>query len=525
MSSSRNHYKVAVGSLMAECNPRSPTATKEEFYANGFFAGESLMDDIRQSHPRAPQELKAFTDQFRKLEPTCQLIPLISAYGGATGPIEQSFLDEMIAEICDCIRSALPVDAVYLALHGSAKGAEDEDPEATLLNQVRHIVGPKVPIVVTLDLHANVSSEMAQLANVLIAYRTNPHVDMAECGTEAAELVARMLKGMQTRSAFVKLPLIAPSPTQLTDKYPIRDVLDYAQSLWKPPVLHISLTTGYTHGDSPKSGMAVTVTTEDDEETAKRVATAVASKLWQERDGFVLNLITIDDAVSLARKANLSRNEPAVIFADTSDNPGGGARGNTIWLLSAFHEAGIQDCVMGGLNDPMLAAEAHRLGEGATFRAKFNRNEEDPLSGKFDAEAVIERLHNGRCVGRKGVMEGQSLDLGASCLLRIGGIRVLVISIRQQCYDPVFFEMVGVDLAQVRSVAVKSRGHFRAGFSEFFGPEQVYDVDSPGLTARQLDAFPFHKIPRPMYPLDPQATWSGVVSLEHAAEELTVSKP
>lgn len=493
---------------MAECNPRSPLATRKEFCANGFFASESLMDDIRQRHPRSPMELKAFAEELLRFEPKCELIPLISASGGATGPIAQPLLDEMITEIWDGIRSALPIHAVYLALHGSAKGTHDEDPEGTLLQGVRYVVGPSVPIVATLDLHANVSSAMAEQADVLIAYRTNPHVDIAECGKEAAETILHMMKGMKTRSAFVKLPLIAPSPTQLTDERPMCDVLRYARSLWKPPVINISVTTGYTHGDSPKSGMAVTVTTEGNEPAARSVAISVAKKLWEARDCFKLHLITIEQAISLAREACANPETPPIIFADTSDNPGGGGRGNTIWLLSAFYEGGIRDCVIGGLYDPALAAEAQRVGVGRKFQAWFNRFEDDPLSGQFQAQAVVEQLHNGQCVGRKGVVAGQSLNLGPCCLLRIGGIRVLVISIRQQCYDPIFFEMVGVDLSQVRSVVVKSRGHFRAGFAEFFGPDQIYDVDAPGLTARRLEAFSFQRIPRPMYPLDPHATWS-----------------
>lgn len=502
------HPKIAVGGLIAECNPRAPVGTKPEFLANGYLVGEALAADLVQPNSHAPKELAGFMDECRRLELNGNFVPLISGYGGATGPIEQVFLDEMIAEMCERIHAALPVDAVFLVLHGSAKGTEDEDPEGTLLGQLRRIVGPDVPIVATLDLHANVSAAMVEQADSLIAYRTNPHVDMVERGQEAAQLLVRMLKGARVRSAFVKLPLIAPSPTQLTDARPLCDVMAYAQSLWNPPVLNISITTGYTHGDSPKSGMAVTVTAEDDEAAARRVAVAVARRLWDERDSFVLDLITVEHAVELALEVSHDRLKPAIIFADTSDNPGSGGRGNTIWLLWAFHDAKVEDCIMGGFNDPELAAEAHRLGEGASFSAVFNRSEDDPLSGTFEAEAIVERLHSGRCVSRRGMMAGQALDLGPTCLLRIGGIQVLVISIRQQCHDPVFFEIVGADLSRMRSVVVKSRGHFRAGFAEFFGPDQVYDVDAPGLAMRRLDAFPFHNIPRPMYPLNPEATWS-----------------
>lgn len=506
--SSGETRKIAFGSLMVESNPRCPLATRQEFEANGYFVGEVLATDLAQPHPRAPAELSGFVDEFTRLEPEYDLVPLISGNGEAAGAIDQPFLDEMVMEICDRISAALPIHGVYLALHGAAIGTEDQDPEATLLQHVRQVVGPDVPIVVTLDLHANVSPAMADLTDALIVYRTNPHIDMAARGKEAAQLVSRITRGMAVKSAFVKLPLIAPTQTHLTDAPPVRDVMAYGQSLSRPPILNVSIATGFSMADSPRAGMAVAVTADNNETEARRVADAVARKLWDERDSFVLDLITIERAVDIALEVSRDKEKPAAIFADPSDNPGAGAHGNTIWILAAFHKARIENCVVGGLVDPALAAEAHRLGDGAKFRAVFNRGDMDPLSGQFEAEAVVECLHAGDCVGRRGIMAGRSLKLGPSCLLRLDGIQVLVISARLQCYDPIFFEMVGVDLATVRCVVVKSRGHFRAGFDEFVGPEQVYDVDAPGLAPQRLDAFPFNKIPRPMYPLDPETTWS-----------------
>lgn len=509
MTKSDRQRRIAIGALKGECNPRSPIGTQVEFDTQGFFLGDELLDDLAQQCPVSTKELKGFVERLGQLAPDCQIVPLLCAVAGATGPIEQGLLYKLIDEFCERIRTALPIDAVYLALHGSCKGEKDEDPEATLLKRIRNVVGSEVPIVATLDLHANVSAEMVEHADSLIAYRTNPHIDKAERAAEAASLVDRMLRGTATRVGFVKLPLIAPSPTHLTNENPIQDVLAYGQSLCNPPILNVSVTTGFTHGDSPKSGMAVTVTAENDEVAARRVAAAVGKKLWEHRDDFVLRLTTIEQATELALESGTDHNKPAIIFADTSDNPGGGGRGNTIWILSAFHKAKVDGCVIGGLNDPDLAAEAHRLGEGASLRAVFNRNETHPLSGRFEADAVIERIHDGKCISRRGVMAGRSMDLGPACLLRIDGIRVLVISKRIQCYDPTFFEIVGVDIATVRSIVVKSRGHFRAGFDEFFGDNQIRDVDVPGITARRLDAFPFKKIPRPMYPLDPEAVWSA----------------
>ena len=125
------------------------------------------------------------------------------------------------------------------------------------------------------------------------------------------------------------------------------------------------------------------------------------------------------------------------------------------------------------------------------------------------ATAAVEKLSAGACVGRRGIWAGRSISLGPSALLDIGGIKVVVASLRKQCADPVFFEMFGLDIAVARTVVVKSRGHFRAGFDEYFAPEQVYEVDAPGLTSPVLSRFTFKDLPRPVFPLDEDATWAG----------------
>ena len=161
----------------------------------------------------------------------------------------------------------------------------------------------------------------------------------------------------------------------------------------------------------------------------------------------------------------------------------------------------------GVFHDPALAAEAHELGEGATFTARFNRDYETEFVKPFEAEAKVLKLHDGTIVGRRGNRRGRVMPHGPSALLQIGGIKVAVASHRIQCYDPMQFEMYGEDIARARTVAVKSRGHFRAGFDEFFEGERILEVDTPGLTSPVLTRFAFKNLPRPVYPLDEDATW------------------
>ncbi|MCC7283913.1 MAG: MlrC C-terminal domain-containing protein, partial [Acetobacteraceae bacterium] len=184
-----------------------------------------------------------------------------------------------------------------------------------------------------------------------------------------------------------------------------------------------------------------------------------------------------------------------------------GGRGNTMYILRAFVEADVKGAVVGIIFDPALAAEAHALGEGGNFRARFNRSETQEFSEKFEADAVVERLSDGQIVGRRGISAGRAINLGPTALLAIGGVRVVVVSERRQLADPNMVEHLGIDLAKARSLMVKSRGHFRAGFDEFFAGERIIEVDVPGLTTVVLSRVPWKHVPRPIWPLDPDVAW------------------
>jgi microcystin degradation protein MlrC len=194
-------------------------------------------------------------------------------------------------------------------------------------------------------------------------------------------------------------------------------------------------------------------------------------------------------------------------FADVADNPGGGGRGNTMWILEAFQQAGVEGAVFGVIHDPALALEAHEKGIGARFEARFNRSaEQDPFARPFAAEAEVIALSDGRIIGRRGIFAGTAMQLGRGARLRLGGIEVVVIEGRTQCADPAFLEHFGIDIAKARCVVVKSRGHFRSGFDEFFDHARIVEVDAPGLTSPILTRFDWTKLPRPVLPLDAETT-------------------
>jgi microcystin degradation protein MlrC len=386
------------------------------------------------------------------------------------------------------------------------------DPDGEIVARVRQAVGPKARVVMTLDLHANISERMVAPCDLVVGYRTNPHVDMLERGEEAAFSLRRMLSGLaDPKTALVRLPLTPASVNLLTHAGPYGELIDYGErrkAEHSGDILNVSIFGGFVFSDTPKNGVATVVTARSDAGLARALANEISERAWAMRSRFRKDLMPVAEAVALA---NTSGRAP-VIYSDSGDNPGGGGSGRTTELLMALHAAGAENVLYGSFFDPVLAAEAHKLGVGARFVARFNRDrgnapwEEWDLP--FEAEAEVVGLTDGQFVGKLGLMQGRRVSLGPSAALRIGGLSVVVISARNQTADPMFFEIFGIDIGKAATVVVKSRGHFRAGFRPWFPPEQVKEVDTAGLTSPVLERLPFEGLPRPCYPLDEEAAWA-----------------
>jgi len=499
--------RIAILGLHLEANSFAPATLREDFEQQCWEEGEAITRLARvPSH--LPSEVPGFYAAMDAKGPWTPL-PLIMIAAPPGGPIVQDVFLDFLDRARRRLAAAMPVDAVYIASHGASSATGDEDSDGTLVAMVRQLVGPRVPVVVTHDLHCNVSERLVEASDALIAYRTNPHVDMRERAAEAAELIMRLRGGLRTAKTFIRMPLMPPNVMQLTASGPYADLIALGQELCRPPILNVSVTGGFTYSDLPKCGLCITVTADADAAAARDVARRIARAAWSGRERFIPKLTGLDDAVRLAGAASRGERAP-IILADCADNPGGGGRGNTTWILRALHEAQVgAGVVLGVFVDPALAAECHALGVGAAFRAVFARDESE-FSRRFEADAVVEGLSDGQGIGRRGIAEGRVFNLGPSAVLRLAGsgVRVVVGSLRRQLAEPRMLEMHGIDIAAQRVVVVKSRGHFRAGFDEFFTPERIFEVDVPGYNSPNLASFAWKRLPRPAFPIDPEAGWT-----------------
>src|SRR5215204_536434 len=501
--------RIAILGFSIECNKFAPPATKAHFLASTYLEGEDIIAEARRPTPKMHPEIPGFIAAMDAAGPW-QPVGIALAMSEPNGPVEHGFFEELLGTIARGLAAALPVDGVYICAHGAAITTEEDDPEGALFERVRQVVGPDMPVVATFDLHANVSDRMVDLIDAFIGYRTNPHLDMRERGAEAADVMGELLAGTKTERVRLRLPIVPPTVTLLTAAGPYAEMIQVGQRRQReigPAIMNVSVMGGFAYADTAKNGISVIVTARGDRPAAASLAREIAQYGWDNRARFYPKLTSLEAAVDQALAAGRDPSLPALCFADVADNPGGGGRGNTMYLLRAFAGAGVKGALFGVIYDPPLAAEAHRHGLHYNFEARFNRDETTEFSEKWSAPARVAALTDGNCVGRRGIYAGTRLAPGPCAALAIGGITVVVVSHRVQCADPVFFEMMGLDIGRARSVAVKSRGHFRGGFDEFFGPERIIEVDLPGLTSPVLSRFGWTRLPRPVIPLDDGVTW------------------
>jgi len=412
------------------------------------------------------------------------LLPLIWCSATPSAHVTREAYERIVEMLLDDLGAAVAggLDAVYLDLHGAMVTEHLEDGEGELLTRVRAIVGDGVPVVASLDLHANVTAEMVRGADALIAYRTYPHIDMAETGARAAAHLDAIFAGLPRQAkAFRKLDYLIPLTAQCTLIEPASHIytdvakLDGAL-LGNGRVSSVSFTAGFPPADikdcSP-SVIAYADTQAAAEEAAARIVREVAAnegrfreKLWQVRE-----------AVAYAI-ANAGAGQGPIVLADTQDNPGAGGNGDTVGILRELLAQGAQRAGLGVLYDPQSAQEAAAAGEGARLRLKLGAKtggaDEEPVDHEFE----VVRVTDGEFLATGPFYGGSRMSLGTTVRLRAGGVEVVVASRKAQCADQAMLRHTGMEPARLAILAVKSSVHFRADF----GPlaREVLVVESPG---------------------------------------------
>lgn len=426
-----------------------------------------------------------------------EIIPLAWGMAMPSAPVTRAAFETIAGWIVEGAAAAMPLDGLYLDLHGAMMAEHAPDGEGELLRRLRARLGPDLPIAVSLDLHANVTRAMVDLADVLTAYRTYPHIDMKETGARAmALLLARIAHARPWARAFAPIDFFIPIPAQCTMMPPMQQIYAVLPELQAATgATDLSLSLGFPYCDFEGCGPAVTAYAET-QDAADEAAGRLLAMVLDQRQKLMVRLWSPDEAVAHAR-AHARLGGPPIVLADTQDNPGGGGHGDTTGLLAALVQGGARGAVLGVLNDAASAAAAHAAGEGATISLALGGvSDGAPYRGRF----TVLKLGDGRFTCTGPMTRGNAADLGPTALIETEGVHVVVASRKMQAYDQAMFRHVGIDPVSVPIIALKSSVHFRADFQPI--AKEILVVLAPGPVAADPATLPFTRL-RPGLALRP----------------------
>lgn len=494
--------RIAIGGFQHESHSFAPRPTGwAEFVKPGGFPmmqrAATLLEALRPTSQPAAGALRAV--EAAGATP----VPLLWCTANPAGPVTPEAFERvsalMLAALSDALEAG-PLDGVFLELHGAMVAVDFPDAEGELLRRVRAVVGPDLPIAVSLDPHCNLTAAMVALADVLVPYRTYPHVDMAFSGQRAtALLLRRIARGRPFARAFRQVDFLPAITAQCTMVPPMADAMAQRAALAEAAgVAELAFCFGFPYADFSDCGPAVAAYAETEAQAAA-AADALAGWLLAHEPAFAGSVIGAAEGVAEAMRIARTATHP-VVLADTQDNPGGGGHGDTTGLLAELVRQGADGAVLCLINDAESAAACHAAGQGASVSLD--------LGGKSDGvplavTGVVERLTEG-CFTCTGPMtRGNPADLGPTALLRVApGVRVIVVSRKMQAYDQAMLRHVGLEPAAQKIIALKSSVHFRADFQPI--AEQVIVVAAPGPVVADPATLPFTRL-RPGLRLRPGA--------------------
>jgi microcystin degradation protein MlrC len=430
------------------------------------------------------------------------LIHPVSANPNPSGIVTDDAFERITAMILDAVDAKGPIDGALLHLHGAMVSDSHEDAEGEFLARLRRRLGPEVPVVVTLDLHANVTQRMADNTSALIAYRTYPHIDQHERAWQGAELLERAMQGeISPKTVIARRPMIYGLDHGRTQRGPIAELIARGEAIEKSgDALVVSICAGFSRANIHDVGPSVTVTVDGGTAQAQAIAEELMDYAWQTRDFTTVKLLSVAEAVRLAGRGQPG--DKPLVVADYTDNPGGGGYGDATAFLKGLVESEVDSTAFHAIWDPEAVQEGMRAGVGANTTLTLGGKTDASLGGgplSLTGEVVC--LTNGRFIAYGPMGGGVERNYGPSMVFRVGGIDIVVITNNGQAVDLGQFTSLGIDPTRYRTVAVKSMQHFRAAFEPI--AREVVLVDTGALCSEIYTPELFTKVRRPVWPLDP----------------------
>jgi microcystin degradation protein MlrC len=498
-------YRVAIGSLLTECNQLTgKTTALADFERTELRRGKAVLEVTAGVVGGMLQTLRA-----RGID----IQPLVVASAVPGGVLTSACYHQLKGELLASLQEALPCDALLLALHGGAAVQNQEDLEGDLLESVRQVVGPVRPVVATLDLHAHVTEKMVRDANALVAWETYPHRDTFSTGCRGASLLLDTLDGkVKPTMVMAKVPVLVGAINGSTEgDGPFAEVMRFAKTHeGTDGVLSTSVFLVQPYLDAADMGGGGLVITNNDLEGATTLALEIAWKYWERRFHLDPKLYTPAEAIALGMKVVGG----PILLVETADCCGGGAAGDSVASLKALLNAQVPETSVVPVVDPEAAAHCHEKGVGQSITVALG-HKLDPQWGKpISVSGRIEKLGDGRFRYAGGIWDAQGGNMGPCAVLQAGSVQVLISTHPTYDWADEQFRSMGIDALKAKFIVVKNPMNFRLGYAGVY--KDFYVLDTPGPTPATLHRVKYKKLQRPYYPADSNIPNLRPVLLRHA---------
>jgi microcystin degradation protein MlrC len=498
--------KIMIARMNHETNTFSPIATPLAAFAPQWDAA------AYNSQKGARTAMGGFLDVAAALGAT--VVTPLAAMANPSATVAATAYDAMCGAILAAVTNGC--DAIMLDLHGAMVAENAADGEGELLEKIRQIA-PHVPLCVALDLHGNVTQKMIDHADIIVSFKTYPHIDMYETGAHAGRLLTDMLQGKcRPLLGWCQLPLLSATLTSNTSLCAMQRAIQAAQDAeTEVGVLAVSILAGFPLSDFRDAGMSVVVVTDNDVTLAERVADRIALSIWNERTDFVYDSIPLRQSLAHARELAAAAGSGPVLLLDHSDNVMSGGTCNTMDVLEAALAEGMTNIGVGPISDPQAVAELIAVGVGGRATIALGNNvpllqqglEKTPvrLSG------TVLAISDGHFHVTGPIYTGSSMQMGKSVLFDIGAAQIVVTEERVEPYDLGVFTSLSLDPARKTYLILKSRMYCRPVFVPISKGLEECDSDTGGPTSSNFNLFPIRNVRRPIYPLDQDTRWQARV--------------
>jgi microcystin degradation protein MlrC len=492
---SARRLRVAIGSLFQETNTFVPfVTTLETFQSQYVWRGEELLEGFKSGRVEVP----GFISVLR--EAGVEIVPTLSAYAASGGPLTRAAFDTLLGELVERIAQAGPLDGVLLALHGAMTVEDEPDAEGEIIERVRAVLPPGLPLGISLDLHGHITPRMLQPDTFLIGYREYPHIDMFETGQRVARLMLDRLAGrVHPVMALAKVPMIVSPVAARTGDAPLNEVIAAARQMEADGrILHASLFAVQPWLDVPDIGFAALVCADGDVAAAQAAANELADMAWQARTRFEPDLTPLEDAIRIGLAS-----DGTTVVADGGDAPSSGAAADNATVLKTLLQMGAERAgrlTYLTLCDAEAAAAAARAGVGSTVTLAVGHKMTPGEGAPLTVTGQVRTLTDGRYIMYDAGANGMEARIGPTAVLAIGDIRLALRSLPSLEWDTGLYLSVGLDPRRAALVFVKSPSHFRTAYAPLAA--RILVANTPGPACSDMRQLRFSRVTRPLYPLD-----------------------